>query len=184
MKKIFFVGFDSSSSDDYVALRNHFGAVCHKFGCEAVFPIDGKRFREESRKYDTPLDEARAIFRSNLRRIDSASVVIANLNYFNSRGFCTNDAAFVIGYATSKDKQILGFVDADGLSEARCNTQDYMYYTPDTKKTLSRPVSHMAANALSVIIRGSIEDCLSVIFNDPYEEKTQETLGPSSVDDL
>ena len=183
MKKILFAGFEQLTSN-YTTLRNHIVALCAKYDYKAVFPAENKGRNKSGKLYDTPLDEAKAVYRNNLQRIDSVDSVIANLNYFNGCGFCTNDAAFMVGYAAAKEKQILGFVDAEHLSQPGCSVQDYMYCAPDERKVLGRSASRMVACAISVIIRGSIEDCLEVVFSDPQEEKTQEYFGPNNVEDL
>lgn len=183
MKKILFAGFEQLTSN-YTTLRNHIAALCAKYDYKAVFPAENKGRNKSGKLYDTPLDEAKAVYRNNLQRIDSVDSVIANLNYFNGCGFCTNDAAFMVGYAAAKGKQILGFVDAEHLSQPGCSVQDYMYCAPDERKVLGRSASRMVACAISVIIRGSIEDCLEVVFSDPQEEKTQEYFGPNNVEDL
>ena len=184
MKRIFFAGFEQPTSN-CATLRGHIATLCTKYDYEAVFPSESKGMRNKSGKlYDTPLDEAEAIYRESLQRIDSSDAVIVNLNYFNACGFCTNDTAFMVGYAASKEKHILGFVDTEHLSEPRCSARNYMYCAPDEGKVLSRLASRMVACAISVIIRGSIEDCLEVAFSDPKEEKIQEYFGPNTVEDL
>lgn len=174
IKKVLFVGFEHTAPD-YVSLRNHLETLCDKYGCKAVFPIDNQRSDDQLGRFNTLLDEARAIFRVNLHRIDFADVVIANLDYFDGNGFCTNDAAFEIGYAVSKNKRILGFVDAEHLlGAAKYDRKCCTLHTSDEKRISPHPVSRMVASAVSVIIRGGIEDCLTVIFDRPHGEISQE----------
>lgn len=77
---------------------------CKNHGFTAVSPLDG-RLRDE-----VGLMRARQIFHENCRLIDSCEYMIANCNPF--RGATIDDGtAFEIGYAFSRSKKIVGYVE-------------------------------------------------------------------------
>ena len=170
MDKIFFVGFNDSTSNP---LRRRYSELCSHYGFTALFPVEKPQTNDQvNSSFRTAHNEMLATYLENIQRVDSADVVVANLNYF--QGFCTNETAFVVGYAAAKQKRIVGFVDAAFLSGPHCTTQNYMYYMPDKKNDSSRrPAGQMIAAALSITINGNIEDCLSILAADSHEYDAQ-----------
>lgn len=104
MKKIYLAGFDVFAPD-----AKQRGAkmkmMCAEKGFVGLYPFDNEA------------DTAQEIFAGNCGLIDSADVVIANLNPFRGvepdSGTC-----FEVGYAIAKGKTVYGYVsDARSLRE-------------------------------------------------------------------
>ncbi|HIX89394.1 MAG TPA: nucleoside 2-deoxyribosyltransferase [Candidatus Agathobaculum pullicola] len=104
MKKIYLAGFDVFAPD-----AKQRGAkmkmMCAEKGFVGLYPFDNEA------------DTAQEIFAGNCTLIDSADIVIANLNPFRGvepdSGTC-----FEVGYAVAKGKTVYGYVsDARSLRE-------------------------------------------------------------------
>ena len=92
-------------------------ALCRRAGHQALIPLDGVE------------TTAQGIYRNNLKLIDAADVVLANLNPF--RGSEPDSGTCVeIGYALALGKTVIGYVDtliplrerlaADNAGEGGC----------------------------------------------------------------
>ena len=161
MKKVFFIGFNET-------LFRHFAIVCAKYEFEAVFPTSREdAIIKNEGPFKDLLSEMRAIFSSDIKRIDSAEYVIANLNIFN--GICTNDTAFMVGYAFAKHKRVVGHAGANLLDLSG----SFMDQTPCSveEKQAHQPASRMVAGATSVIIKGGIEACLETFLEEPTKKE-------------
>ena len=166
MNKIYFAGFDVCSPETEI-IRRKYQAVCAKYGYKAIFPISNRALRDKyGESLSTPLDESRAMFEENLRRIDSANIVIANLGY--SFELCTNNTAFEIGYAHSKHKQVIGYRDVE-FGMRFYNSQEKIAFQ-SVRNPNRPPANLMVVCAMPVIIQGELEDCLDWILKDPLEE--------------
>ena len=161
MKKVFFIGFNET-------LFRHFAIVCAKYELEAVFPTSREDvIVKNNGPFKDLLSEMRAIFSSDIKRVDSAEYVIANLNIFN--GICTNDTSFTVGYAFAKHKRVVGHAGATLFDLG----ESFMDQTPCSaeEKQAYQPASRMVAGATSVIIKGSIEACLEALFEEPTKKE-------------
>lgn len=104
MKKIYLAGFDVFAPDA-VQRGAKMKMMCAEKGFIGLYPFDNEA------------DTAQAIFAGNCGLIDSADIVIANLNTFRGAepdsGTC-----FEVGYAFAKGKTVYGYVsDARSLRE-------------------------------------------------------------------
>lgn len=104
MKKIYLAGFDVFAPDA-VQRGARMKMMCAEKGFIGLYPFDNEA------------DTAQAIFAGNCGLIDSADIVIANLNSFRGAepdsGTC-----FEVGYAVAKGKAVYGYVsDARSLRE-------------------------------------------------------------------
>lgn len=104
MKKIYLAGFDVFAPDA-VQRGAKMKMMCAEKGFVGLYPFDNEA------------DTAQEIFVGNCRLIDSADIVIANLNPFRGAepdsGTC-----FEVGYAVAKGKTVYGYVsDARSLRE-------------------------------------------------------------------
>ena len=161
MRKIYIAGFNTSLPEVW-SLSNKYKILCAKYGCKAVFPTTVDQIRkEEGRTFNTPLEEAQAIFRANLQKLDSADTIIANLDYYGNF-YATSDTIFEMGYAYSKNKQIIGYYSHEyqagyyalrGVITDQCTSE------------FGRPTNLMVACATSIIIQGDFEDCLELVLN-------------------
>ncbi|MCX7155851.1 MAG: nucleoside 2-deoxyribosyltransferase [Rhodocyclales bacterium] len=83
---------------DVVEWTERVSALCRREGHEAVIPLDGTR------------TDAGDIYRNNLRLIDEADIVLANLNPF--RGSEPDSGTCVeIGYALALGKPVIGYAE-------------------------------------------------------------------------
>lgn len=157
MEKIFLAGFNVYSPETKPAIMEY-QILCTKYGCKALFPTTIEEVRAANRKpFDTPLSESQAVFRSNLKRIDSADVIIANLDYYSSY-YSTSDTIFEIGYAYAKNKRIIGYVDHEYQTG---------YYTMRgcVMDQVGQPSNLMVACATMIIIQGSFDSCLEYVLD-------------------
>lgn len=104
MKKIYLAGFDVFAPDA-VQRGARMKMMCAEKGFIGLYPFDNEA------------DTAQAIFAGNCGLIDSADIVIANLNSFRGAepdsGTC-----FEVGYAVAKGKAVYGYVsDTRSLRE-------------------------------------------------------------------
>lgn len=104
MKKIYLAGFDVFAPDA-VQRGARMKMMCAEKGFIGLYPFDNEA------------DTAQAIFAGNCGLMDSADIVIANLNAFRGAepdsGTC-----FEVGYAFAKGKTVYGYVsDARSLRE-------------------------------------------------------------------
>lgn len=104
MKKIYLAGFEVFAPDA-VQRGARMKMMCAEKGFIGLYPFDNEA------------DTAQAIFAGNCGLIDSADIVIANLNSFRGAepdsGTC-----FEVGYAVAKGKAVYGYVsDARSLRE-------------------------------------------------------------------
>ncbi|MBR2855379.1 nucleoside 2-deoxyribosyltransferase [Candidatus Saccharibacteria bacterium] len=170
MNKIYFAGFDDCSPVAEM-VRRKYRIVCAKYGYKAIFPSNPSSIKNSGGEPFTPLDESRAMFSENLRKIDSSNIVIANLGY--SYELCTNNTAFEIGYAFSKHKRIIGYRDVD-----------YIMKFHDAQRAVCRSANHqnrppanfMTVCSMPVIIQGELEDCLDWLLQDHHEDRPDLSL--------
>lgn len=102
MKKIYLAGFDVFAPDA-IQRGAKMKMMCAEKGFIGLYPFDNEA------------DTAQEIFAGNCGLIDSADIVIANLNSFRGEepdsGTC-----FEVGYAVAKGKTVYGYVsDARSL---------------------------------------------------------------------
>lgn len=170
MKKIYLAGLDISLPAPKIQpLIDGYKDICTKYDCEALFPTTtAEQLKIQGiESFDTPLEEAQTIFRANLQRIDSASAIVANLDYCDN--FYLNDTIFEIGYAYSRGKQIIGYVNHE---------YQMIYHALRTGGRISeysvgyfgRPSNLMVACAVTPTIQGCFEDCLDYLYNPKHEE--------------
>lgn len=178
MVKIYFTGFNASSPIAKSTVKKY-KLVCSKYGCQAIFPATTSEYKRNNDSFCTPLEIAHLVFDENLRRIDNANIVLANLNY--SMGFCTNNTAFEIGYAYANHKRIIGYRDVEYALRFYDLHKKFAYQTtPDDSE---QPANLMTTCSMSVIVQGELEDCLELLFNNPYEDM-KNIYEPTTVDDL
>lgn len=99
---------------DVAAHAARLKALCAERGLTGVFPLD-----EEAESEGEPL--SRAIFRQNVRLIDSCDAVLANLTPFRGPG-ADSGTAWELGYAFAARKQVHGWSAAAADLAARTRT--------------------------------------------------------------
>ena len=164
MRKIYITGLNVTAPEVHSLIQSY-KDICAKYEYEALFPATVEQLeRQNGKLFDTPLEEAEAVFQANLQRIDSASAVIANLDYFD--GFYVSDTIFEIGYAYSRGKQIIGYFDHE-YQAVYYALRDHI---PEqfANGGFGRPSHLMVACATIVTIKGCL-DCLDYIYNPKYD---------------
>ena len=177
MKRVFFVGFDDPDPSSEATLNKRLlKLLCIKYGLTALFPPDVSDLQEEiGEVLNDPSEVMVMLFRSTIMKLTSADTVIININIFDST--CSNDTAFLIGYASAKGKRIIGYLDAERASESM-HTSMSAKQNPTPKGTEThnacKPTNHMIACATSFNIQSDIEDCLQYLFDSPTDDNLAE----------
>lgn len=146
MRKIYIAGFDVFSPKAK-QIGEKLKKACRRHGFIGLYPLDN----------DAP--GAKNIFLGNLKMIDGADFVVANLNNF--RGLCMDDGtAFEIGYAFAKGKKIYGYIDDSRSLQAKIGFEDNDGYIVEDFRM---PVNLMIGCATEVIVEGNFEECIELI---------------------
>ena len=137
--------------------------LCSKYGFNGLFPLD---------KEITPTPDrqtmAAAIFEGNIRLINKADLIIANLNPF--RGTEPDPGTiFECGYAYATGKKIYGFL-SDGRSSREKllenpHQEDAVYKDGMRVEDFNMPINLMIG-VPATVITGSFEDCLRKVSQD------------------
>ena len=127
-------------------IGDKYKAICTKYGFVGLYPLDNE------------CTDAQEIFQANLRMIDRADYVVANLNNF--RGIPMDDGtAFEIGYAFAKGKIIYGYLDDARSMTERFGKLDANGYAFEG---FGLPINLMIWHS-ATIINGTFEDCIRAI---------------------
>lgn len=132
-------------------------ALCEQYGLEGIYPLD-KEIEPRPDKTDT----ARAIFAGNIRLIDKADLIIANLNPF--RGVEPDSGTvFECGYGYAKGKKVYGYI-SDGREQqeklgADIDPEAGTYKDGMTVENFGLPLNLMLSVPID-IVTGTFEDCL------------------------
>lgn len=156
MKKIYIAGFSVFAKNAKEIGERH-KKICEKYGFEGLYPLDNE-IEDDCPKWEL----AEKIFAANLRLIDQADYVVADLNPF--RGKCMDDGtAFEIGYATANDKQIYGFIEDERPLVEKIGTEDENGYRVED---FGLPLNLMIAET-AFIVEGTFEDAVAEIAKKP-----------------
>lgn len=109
---VYLAGPDVFSPDarDQLAIKM---AICERMGLRALIPIDNDTLPEGS-----PRDQAMAIYRGNLGKMEQADAVIANITPFRGPHMDPG-TAFEIGYFVAKGKPVVCYTQATGTLAER-----------------------------------------------------------------
>ena len=159
MKSIYLAGFDVFRPDarewgDTMKL------LCNKYGFEGLYPLDN-----EAPKNLSGAELALWIYRANIKLIQQADLVAANVNAFRGSE-PDSGTAFEVGYAVALDKPVWVYtddarplvkqVDAIRSPGSPVYTDTLGYTVEDFGLNLNL----MLACSTQVVI-GSVEDCLT-----------------------
>lgn len=102
-KRIYLAGFDVFRIDA-VAHGERLRTVCASNGFDAIYPLDHEV------PHDLPLaEQAQWIYRANIEAIDTADIVMANLDDFRGPGEPDSRTAFEVGYAVARGKSVWAY---------------------------------------------------------------------------
>lgn len=108
-KKIYLAGFDVfrvDAGEHGERLR----MLCTSNGFDAIYPLDHAVPNDL-----TPTEQARWIYRANIEAIDTADIVMANLDDFRGPGEPDSGTAFEIGYAVARGKSVWAYTSHASL---------------------------------------------------------------------
>lgn len=95
--KIYIAGFDVFK-ENAVEIGRSYKEICERYGHAGLYPLDNE------------CDSAKEIFSGNVKLIDEADIIVANLNNFRGdEPDC--GTAFELGYAYAKGKRLFGYIE-------------------------------------------------------------------------
>ena len=171
MKKIYIAGPDVFEPDS-VEIGKRYSALCKEYGFKGLYPLDNiVDFDQEKQKI------AHDIFVANVKLIQEADIVVANLNPFRGKE-ADSGTVWECGYAIALGKEVCGYMD---------DTSDYLeQFKPEEKQLqnnlhpkstsssltahvdlngkaiedFNHPINLMIACSCKKIIKGGFEDVL------------------------
>ena len=145
MKKVYISGPDVFAPNAR-EIGEDYKIVCRDCGFEGLYPLD----------IDQEVITEEVIFAENIRKIQLADIVVANLNPF--RGDCVDDGtAYEIGYAHALQKPVYGYIDDMRSLRDRIGEFDASGYEVEN---FGKPVNLMIAETVGYIVEGDFVDCI------------------------
>jgi len=139
--------------------------ICQEYGYEGLYPLDNIVDFEQN-----PRDIAMDIFQANIKQIDRADIVIANLNPFRGKE-PDSGTVWECGYAHALGKRVYGYMDDTSAYIEQFGDEDKSMYGDSHIDKQSRviedfdyPVNLMIACSVSKIVEGGFEDVLKGIY--------------------
>ncbi|SFK89398.1 Nucleoside 2-deoxyribosyltransferase [Paenibacillus sp. 1_12] len=149
-------------------------AACAEHGFVGVYPKDNVISKEPGRSKQEIASE---IFHANIKLIEEADIIAANLNCFRGAE-PDSGTVFEVGYACALGKKLYGYVDADvpmwekvALYWGGVHPGDNGRYVDKEGlhiENLGMPINLMLGVPVKLVI-GSFEDCLMQIKRDRAE---------------
>jgi len=168
MKKIYLAGPEVFRKDA-IKFGKKLVKKCERYDLKGLYPLDNEIKGNYSKK-----ELSRIIFSENVKMIEKADYVIANLNSF--RGYEPDSGtAWEIGYAYALGKKIYGYINNPDMSYLdRFNSNDINSLEGDLEglfedsnsmliEDFDNPVNLMIAESVHKICN-SFEDCLFDIY--------------------
>ncbi|MBB6637769.1 nucleoside 2-deoxyribosyltransferase [Cohnella thailandensis] len=154
--KIYMAGFEvfrTDAAETGIRMKR----LCDDYGFEGIFPLD-KDIKPQPSKQET----AKAIFEGNVRLVNKADVVIANLNPFRGAE-PDSGTVFECGLAYGLGKKLYGFVsDRRTMAERLGPDTDPatgLYKDGMTVEDFGHPLNLMLSVPMT-IVEGALEDAL------------------------
>jgi len=160
MKKIYIAGPDVFEQNS-LEIGENLRSLCAKYGYEGLYPLDNVvDFSQPKQKI------ADDIFLANKKMIESADIIIANLNPFRGKE-ADSGTVWECGYGYGLGKEVYGYMQS---------TKDYIQHFANDEKELldgsyvdregriiedfDYPINLMLACSIKEIVAGSFEDVL------------------------
>jgi len=166
MKKIYIAGPDVFEKDS-IEIGKKLVSLCAEYGYVGLYPLDNVvDFSQSKHKI------AKDIYEANIKMIQEADIVIANLSSFRGKE-ADSGTVWECGYAHALAKDVYGYLDRDGdyidqFKSSEKFKQDG--YESDEKGRLIEdfeyPLNLMLACSLKEIVVGEFEDVLQKIKDD------------------
>ncbi|RUS42851.1 nucleoside 2-deoxyribosyltransferase [Cohnella sp. AR92] len=164
--KIYMAGFEVFRPDA-VETGIRMKRLCDEYGFEGIFPLD-KDIKPQPTKHET----ATAIFEGNVRLVNRADIVIANLNPFRGSE-PDSGTVFECGLAYGLGKKLYGFVTDRRTMEERLHPDidpaTGLHKDGMTVENFDLPINLMLSVPVT-IVEGTLEDAL---------KRLREDLNPS-----
>ncbi len=146
---------------DALERGKHLKELCFKYGFIGLFPLDNEISTINKK------DMARQIYDGNINLINSADIVVADVNFF--RGYEPDSGTmFEIGYATALKKPVYGYIDSMEplVKKIRHIQIDQEYFDDDGMiiENFGLPINLMIGMS-TTIIEGNFEMCLQKMIN-------------------
>lgn len=163
MKKIYIAGPDVFEPNAIERGKEKV-QICLQHGFIGMYPLDNViNFAQEKQKI------AQEIFFANLKLIEEADIIVANLNPFRGKeadsgtvwecGYAFGLGKAVYGYMTSTDD----YLDQFSKEEKQLNGKCYVDVDGRMIEDFSYPINLMIACSAIKIIQGSFEDAIKAI---------------------
>ena len=163
MKKIYIAGPDVFEKDS-IEIGKKLLALCKEYGFIGLYPLDNVvDFSQEKEKI------AEDIFKANVKMIQEADIVIANLNPFRGKE-ADSGTVWECGYAYGLGKEVYGYMQdtkdyVEKFSLDERTLQENHYIDKDGKfiEDFAHPINLMIACSVNKIVCGSFETVLKSI---------------------
>jgi nucleoside 2-deoxyribosyltransferase len=161
VKKIYIAGPDVFELDS-IEIGKNFVSLCKKYGYEGLYPLDNVvDFSQEKQKI------AQDIYNANVKMIDKADIVIANLNLFRGKE-ADSGTVWECGYAHAKGKEVYGYMQSkrDSIEEfPHKKEKNGLFVDADDKviEDFNHPINLMIACSCIELIEGDFEDVLKFL---------------------
>lgn len=154
--KVYMAGFEVFRTDA-VELGKQMKELCEAYGFEGIFPLD-KDIKPSPTKWET----AQAIFAGNVKLVQKADIIIANLNPFRGHE-PDSGTVFECGLGYAMNKKLYGFV-SDKRTQAEkllpgIDSQTGLYQDGMQVENFELPTNLMLSVPLTMV-EGGLEDAL------------------------
>jgi nucleoside 2-deoxyribosyltransferase len=162
LKKIYLAGPDVFEQNA-IEIGKRYVDLCSKYGFLGLYPLDN-----EIEFSDNKHQVAKDIFIANVKLIDKADIVVANLNSFRGKE-PDSGTVWECGYAYAKGKKVYGYMKSTkAYIEKFTNLEKYTKddLTIDTQGMIIEDFDYPANLMISCstkIFDGELEDVLKVI---------------------
>jgi len=161
MQKIYIAGPDVFEEES-VEIGKKLTALCAKYAFIGLYPMDNiVDFSQTKHKI------ASDIFEANVKMINDADIIIANLNSFRGKE-SDSGTVWECGYAHALGKKVYGYLEntaayIEQFQDKR--EKDGMYWDDKNRfiEDFDHPVNLMIACSCREIVRGGFEDVLKKI---------------------
>lgn len=160
VNKIYIAGPDVFEENS-IEIGQKYSSLCEKYGFKGLYPLDN-RINTDQEKQKIAYD----IFNANVKQIQEADIVIANINAFRGKE-TDSGTSWECGFAHALGKRVYAYMDStipyiDSFSSVEQMTVDGMIVDREAKiiEDFNLPVNLMLACSIFEIIEGGFEDVL------------------------
>lgn len=163
MKKIYIAGPDVFEKNSLL-IGERLVALCKKYGFEGLYPLDNVvNFSQPKHKI------AQDIYEANIKMIQQADIVIANLNSFRGKE-ADSGTVWECGYSSALGKDVYGYMHSIKPYVENFSDEEKDVYGEnfvDNKQRIIEdfdyPINLMIACSIKKIVAGDFEDVLKVL---------------------